>query len=127
MAKTDVFRVRVSAEEREALDVRAEAQGVKPSSFLRSCVRRVIAAPDLMVEERDALTIGVRVLRGSANNLNQLTRWANEGRSGLGPEVIDEMRELRKSVEDLRAAFGGYLVAEKKRAVVLAGTVGEGD
>ena len=67
---------------------------------------------------------GFRVLRGAANNLNQLTRWANEGRSGLEPDVVDEMRSVRDAVEELRAAFGGYLLAEKQRAVSLTAPVG---
>ncbi len=124
MAKTEAFRVRVSEAEREVFDARAAELGVKPSTLLRSVVREAIAAPELMVPEREAMQDGFRVLRGAANNLNQLARWANEGRSGLGPDVVEEMRELRSSVEELRAAFGGYLLAEKKRAVSLTAAVG---
>ena len=124
MARTEVFRVRVSEAERTAFDARAAELDVTPSSLLRSGVRHMIAAPDLMASERDAMLDGFRVLRGAAINLNQLARWANEGRSGLGPEVVDEMQALRNSVEELRAAFGGYLLAEKKRAVSLTMPVG---
>ena len=127
MARTEVFRVRVSEAERTAFDARASELDVTPSSLLRSGVRHMIAAPELMASERDAMLDGFRVLRGAATNLNQLARWANEGRSGLGPEVVDEMQALRNSVEELRAAFGGYLLAEKKRAVSLTtGVGGEG-
>jgi hypothetical protein len=119
MARTEVFRVRVSEAEREALDARAAALEVSPSALLRTVVREAIAAPELMASERDAMQDGFRVLRGTANNLNQLARWANEGRSGLGPEVVEEMKVMRGAVEELRAAFGGYLLAEKKRAVSL--------
>ncbi len=126
MAKTEAFRVRVSEAEREVFDARAAELGVKPSTLLRSVVREAIAAPELMATEREAMQDGFRVLRGAANNLNQLARWANEGRSGLGPDVVEEMRTLRDSVEELRAAFGGYLLAEKKRAVSLTTPVGGG-
>ena len=127
MARTEVFRVRVSEAERTAFDARASELDVTPSSLLRSGVRHMIAAPELMASERDAMLDGFRVLRGAATNLNQLARWANEGRSGLGPDVVDEMQALRNSVEELRAAFGGYLLAEKKRAVSLTvGVGGEG-
>ena len=124
MAKTEVFRVRVSEAEREVLDARAAVLDVSPSSLLRTGVRQMIAAPELMASERDAMLDGFRVLRGAATNLNQLTKWANEGRSGLGPGVVEEMAALRNSVEELRAAFGGYLLAEKQRAVSLTETVG---
>ena len=124
MARTEVFRVRVSEAERAAFDARAAALDVTPSSLLRSGVRHMIAAPDLMASERETMQDGFRVLRGAANNLNQLARWANEGRSGLEPEVVDEMRSVRDAVEELRAAFGGYLLAEKKRAVSLTTPVG---
>jgi len=107
MARTEVFRVRVSEAERAAFDARAAALDVTPSSLLRSGVRHMIAAPDLMASEREAMQDGFRVLRGAANNLNQLARWANEGRSGLGPEAVEEMRSVRDAVEEVRAAFGG--------------------
>ena len=123
MARTEVFRVRVSEAEREAFDARAAALEVTPSALLRSVVREAIAAPELMASEREAMQDGFRVLRGAANNLNQLARWANEGRSGLGPDVVEEMRSIRDAVEELRAAFGGYLLAEKKRAVSLTAPV----
>ena len=124
MARTEVFRVRVSKDERAAFDARAAALEVTPSSLLRSGVRHMIAAPELMASERDAMQDGFRVLRGAANNLNQLARWANEGRSGLGPDVVEEIRSVRNAVEELRAAFGGYLLAEKKRAVSLTAPAG---
>ena len=127
MARTEAFRVRVSEAEREVFDARAAELGVKPSTLLRSVVREAIAAPELMDAEREAMQDGFRVLRGAANNLNQLARWANEGRSGLGPDVVEEMRAVRNSVEELRAAFGGYLLAEKKRAVSLTVPVGGKD
>lgn len=123
MARTEVFRVRVSEAEREAFDARAAALEVTPSALLRSVVREAIAAPELMSSEREVMQEGFRVLRGAANNLNQLARWANEGRSGLGPDVVEEMRSIRDAVEELRAAFGGYLLAEKKRAVSLTAPV----
>ena len=127
MAKTAVFRVRVSEAEREALDAQAAALDVTPSSLLRTGVRQMIASPELMASEREAMLDGFRVLRGAATNLNQLTRWANEGRSGLAPGVVEEIASLRNSVEELRAAFGGYLLAEKRRAVSLTAPAGGSD
>lgn len=117
--KTEVFRVRVNADERAALDARAEALGVTPSSLLRSGVRQMIAAPDLMAEDRAAMQDGFRVLRGAATNLNQLAKWANQGRSGLEPDVVEGMKDIRDAVEDLRARFSGYLMAEKVRGIAL--------
>ena len=38
--------------------------------------------------------------------------------------VVEEMAVLRNSVEELRAAFGGYLLASKQRAVSLTEPVG---
>lgn len=119
MAKTEVFRVRVNKAERSALDAEAEKLGVKPSSLIRSGIRQMLAAPDLMEEERTALHDGFRVLRGAANNLNQLTRWVNQGRSGLEPSVAQEMIDLRSAVENLRSQFASYLCAEKDRQVAL--------
>lgn len=119
MPKTEVFRVRVTEAERAALDARAQELAVSPSTLLRSGVRQMIAAPDLIIEDRLAMRDAFRVLRGAANNLNQLAKWANQGRDGLGPDVVDGMKDLRNEVEALRAAFSGYLMAEKKRGLAL--------
>jgi hypothetical protein len=119
MPKTEVFRVRVTEAERAALDARAAELSVSPSTLLRSGVRQMIAAPDLMAEDREAMRDGFRVLRGAATNLNQLAKWANQGRDGLGPDVVDGMKDLRAEVEALRAAFSAYLMAEKRRGLVL--------
>ena len=105
--------------ERAALDARAAELSVSPSTLLRSGVRQMIAAPDLMAEDREAMRDGFRVLRGAATNLNQLAKWANQGRDGLGPDVVDGMKDLRAEVEALRAAFSAYLMAEKRRGLVL--------
>ncbi len=126
MPKTEVFRVRVSEGERAALDARAAELEVSPSSLLRSGVRQMIAAPDLMAEDRNAMRDGFRVLRGAANNLNQLAKWANQGRDGLGPDVVDGIKELRSEVEALRAAFAAYLMAEKNRSLALTSLDGDG-
>ena len=125
MAKTEVFRVRVNADERAALDARSAELDVSPSTLLRSGVRQMIAAPDLMEQDRIAMRDGFRVLRGAANNLNQLAKWANQGRDGLGPDVVDGMKDLRGEVEALRAAFSAYLMAEKKRSVALTSLDGD--
>ena len=122
MPKTEVFRVRVTEAERAALDARATELAVSPSTLLRSGVRQMIAAPDLIEEDRIAMRDGFRVLRGAANNLNQLAKWANQGRDGLGPDVVDGMKDIRNEVEALRATFSAYLMAEKKRGVALTST-----
>jgi hypothetical protein len=109
----------VTEAERAALDARAAELSVSPSTLLRSGVRQMIAAPDLMAEDREAMRDGFRVLRGAATNLNQLAKWANQGRDGLGPDVVDGMKELRSDVEALRVAFSAYLMAEKKRGLEL--------
>ena len=119
MPKTEVFRVRVTEAERAALDTRAAELAVSPSTLLRSGVRQMIAAPDLMADDREAMRNGFRVLRGAATNLNQLAKWANQGRDGLGPDVVDGMKDLRSEVEALRVAFSAYLMAEKKRSLAL--------
>ena len=127
MARTEVFRVRVTADERAALDARAGALGVKPSALVRTGIRRMIAAPELMDGERKALQDGFRVLRGVSTNLNQIARRANEGMVGIEPEVRDGLVEVRDAVEGLRAAFGAYLLAARQRAVTLTEPGGEGD
>ena len=119
MPKTEVFRVRATEAERAALDARAAELDISPSTLLRSGVRQMIAAPELLAEEREAMRNGFRVLRGAATNLNQLAKWANQGRDGLGPDVVDGMKDLRNEVEALRVAFSAYLMAEKQRSLVL--------
>ena len=109
--RTAALRVRITSDERRALDNAAERAGVGPCSFARVAV---MAALDLQPtppppRRRKPSEAAVSVARflgeigKVGNNINQLARCVNSG-VGIDPNAIEEIQnELRRLRESILA------------------------
>ena len=88
-----MYRVRLTAAERDDLDRRAAAAGLTPSAFAR-CALLDCRPPALARVDPVAL----RQLQAIGNNLNQLARHANRD-DGLAEELGDELRATLAGVK----------------------------
>ena len=94
--------VRVSAAEHAALRSRAEDMGMTPAQFLRSAaLTRRLPSPPVPAINRESYANLARL----ANNINQLTRRANEGKLTGFPAA--NVKLLRVEIKQLRAALLG--------------------
>jgi hypothetical protein len=88
--------LRLSPREKEALEERAEEAGLNLSAYLR---RRGLGKPMKAQIEKKAL----KEINAVGVNLNQLARWANEGKGrAVESEIEDAIRELKWLIRDLR-------------------------
>ncbi|RTL62430.1 MAG: MobC family plasmid mobilization relaxosome protein [Pseudonocardiaceae bacterium] len=107
--RTEALRIRLSAEERDAVNAAAEAAGVGVCTFARVQVVNAVgktptAAPRRRTEPSEAARDLAKVVGQIArigNNLNQLARAANSG-FDLDPAIVAEaaveLRRLRETI-----------------------------
>ena len=102
------FPVRLSPQERAAIEAGAERAGLTLGTYIRSCV---LAAPTTRACRRPSVeVIAATKLLGALNriggNLNQLARHANFGNVVLTDELGATMADIRAAVAVLIAAMG---------------------
>lgn len=119
MAKSAMFHVRVSEAERNALDALAAREGLKPGALLRRAVRQMIAAPDMVAEDRAQLWEAIRVMRGAAGDLNQIAKAARRLPSEIDGEALKVVTELKATSRALQSAWVAYQRAERERSAKL--------
>lgn len=123
-----VVHIRLWPLEQEAMQVAAEARGLKLASFMRLAGLHIAGAPT--GAEFDALCLRdlIRHIDGAANNLNQLARAANRAR---GITMTDRDRlvmiELLDRVTEAHATFLSYRAAAAKRPGLLTLPTVKGD
>jgi len=69
-----IVRIRMTATERFQIDTKAKAAGMRSSSWIRASAKSAKIVPRLTADERRILWM----LAELANNLNQLTKLANQ-------------------------------------------------
>jgi len=88
--------LRLSPNEKEELEERAEEAGLSLSAYLR---RRGLGKPMKAQIEKKA----IKEINKVGVNLNQLARWANQGKGrAVESEIEDAIRELKWLIRDLR-------------------------
>jgi hypothetical protein len=111
--RTEALRIRLSAEERDAVNAGAEAAGVGVCTFARVLVVNAVgktptAAPRRRTAPSEAARDLAKVIGQIAkigNNLNQLARAANSG-FDLDPAIVTEATaELRRLRETIVATY----------------------
>jgi hypothetical protein len=94
--------VRLRHDDRQLLDARAEARGMRPATYasvlLRAHLRKLTPLPK---DELLALKRSIRELAAVGRNINQIARVANE-RGRLPCSVREEFRAMLKICEALR-------------------------
>lgn len=118
-----VLSVRLPRADRERVQAHAKAAGVSLAVYARAALlgepmrlREVVVEVPSAVDRTHA-----RVLAGLANNINQLTRAANElAAGGLDPETVALLRALASSCRDLLAREAPQQVGLAGRAVAAA-------
>ncbi len=99
---SEVTRVRLAADEREAFAAAAKRLGESRSNLLRRAVREIIGRPaDLLEKELAGLDEAVYQLRAVGRNLNQITRAMHLGELKEGQLNAALLEELKQTVEQL--------------------------
>lgn len=102
--KTTTTTLRLSPEERAALEDAAAAAGVGPSSFARQVVMAAVGRSVSVRRRRDPIAAAVAPLLGELGRqgglLNQLARYAHVG----GRVDPDALAALRAEIERLTCA-----------------------
>lgn len=93
MEKDSVLRLRLSSEDKQKIQARAESEGLKISSYARGML---LFGEVIKVDAEDKKT-----LNGIANNLNQLTRHYNQT-GERKPELESVLKSL---IEEIRHAY----------------------
>ncbi|MBP0441510.1 plasmid mobilization protein [Tianweitania sediminis] len=109
---TTTTTLRLSADERAALDLAAQAEGLGPSAFARlAVVRAAGGTPTPTRKRRSEIAKAIALVLGElgrvGSNLNQVARRANRGGS-VEPAELDairsELERMTLSVLSLREA-----------------------
>jgi hypothetical protein len=94
--------VRLRHDDRQLLDARAEARGMRPATYVSVLTRAHLRAlAPLPKEEYLALKRSIGELAAIGRNLNQIARAANKG-GRLPSSASDEFRAMLKVCEALR-------------------------
>lgn len=104
MTGTTTTSLRLTADERAALDAAADAAGLGPSSYARQAVMAAVGR-DVTVRRRpdgtaQALGRALGDLGRVGNNLNQIARYAHQG----GRVPADALASVRLELSGLTAA-----------------------
>ena len=91
MEKETNLIIRVSPADKETIKQKAENAKISVSEYAR---KMMLSGEVIKVEPQDRAT-----LNGIANNLNQLTRFANQTHS-ISPETENILRELIKQIRN---------------------------
>lgn len=96
-----VVTIRLSDRELEALQGKAEKVEMTVPGFLRElALKQAVRSP--LIDREGAIEIGKQI-RAIGNNLNQLTRYAHEGKP------IEGLHEMRKELHDLRLQLSSLI------------------
>lgn len=114
MSGTTTTTLRLSAEERSALDAAAEAAGLGPSSYARRAVMRAVGRAASVRRRPDGLAQAIGRALGDlgriGNLLNQMARHAHVG-GNVPAEALDrcgrELSRLTAAVLALRGERSG--------------------
>ncbi|TGS40706.1 plasmid mobilization protein [Mesorhizobium sp. M8A.F.Ca.ET.182.01.1.1] len=101
---TATTTIRLTADERAALDAAASAAGLGPCSYARQAVMAAVGRATTVRRRPDGLARAIARLLGEAgrigNNVNQMARHAHQG----GRIRADELAALRTELARLTAA-----------------------
>lgn len=101
---TQTTTIRLTADERAALDTAADAAGIGPSSYTRRAVMAAVGRDANVRRRPDGLAQAIARLLGEAgcigSNLNQLSRHAHQG----GRVQADALVAVRAELARLTAA-----------------------
>ena len=103
--------VRLSLEERAALQAAAEAHGLTVSEAMRHLVRQASGLLALRSDEQEALAAARRELSSVGTNLNQLARLGASGRLKWNPGDSDLLRKVLGRVDELAEHVVGLVAA----------------
>jgi len=93
MEKDSVLRLRLSTEDKQKIQAKAESEGLKISTYAR---KMLLFGEVINVSSEDKKT-----LNGLANNLNQLTRHYNQ----TGERKPELEYVLKTLIEEIRHAY----------------------
>ena len=112
MGRLDVtLTVRLSLEERDALQTASEAHGLTVSEAIRHLVRQASGLLALRSDEQEALAAARRELSSVGTNLNQLARLGAGGRLKWNPGDSALLRKVLGRVDDLAEHVVGLVAA----------------
>lgn len=111
--RTELIRIRCTAEEKEAIKKLASEYGIDVSSFMRG---KVFEKEISMINAVEFLAIykeSVHELKKIGNNINQLARYANYAKNA-GQFPLELYSELNKYLEELTVSQRKVADAERK-------------
>lgn len=94
--------VLLEPEQYALLSRKADAQGLKPATFARKVVEAELTRePVLPKAMEDELRTLIFLIRGIANNVNQMAHYSNLVKGLVNEkELLGELRKLEKTVQD---------------------------
>lgn len=95
--RKEVLRFRVSQSEREAIQQRAKNANLSVSEY----ARRACVSGRVTINRKTENVEAVRLLLIAGNNLNQIARHLNTGRTSQPSELSDALSDIREAVERL--------------------------
>lgn len=101
-AASEVFSIRMSAADKDAITQAARAQGLSRNELMKRLARHAVGeltAPDDVI---DAWSNALRQLNGACNNLNQMTKVARRGQLAWGDPERADVRAVYQHADEIR-------------------------
>ncbi len=118
MTASHVFTVRITREEKAALDKSAQHYGMKRSQIVRRFLRELVRGrPDYFGEDQNELRKLNRGLTAIGRNLNQIAKSLNSGKSVQPQELGEELDLTRQELEQVRAFIRNEVQSATRRTV----------
>jgi len=116
--KTEALRVRLTAEERDALQGLSETLGVKPSKIVRRLVREAVTGgPDFFDDGIKELRESNRQLCAIGRNLNRLLKLLEMDKPINGIDLKNEYEGLKIGYAEMQRAYQDLMLNSKNRNV----------
>lgn len=118
LAMSDCLRVRIHADERQALGRLAESLDEKPSRIVRRLIREAITeGPDFFDDGVGELRAVHRELAAIGRNINQLARQANSKERVVPAQLKRNLAAAKLQVERAADLYRNAVVRARRRTV----------